>query len=319
MGKKLHFIVNKSEATAGTRGASLGPEAIFTAARKKGDLFFGDFEREFLPDYNLILDQAIMHPFAKRIETLEKVVDDVIHSTVLATERGFFPILISGDHGSAAGTLMAMLKCYANQKIGVVWIDAHGDLHTPYTTPSGNMHGMPLAIGMSLDNLECKRNEIPEKTKVIWERLKDKNKSEETIRPENVLFIGVRDTEKEEDFLIEKYAIKNITVEELRTSRREVLRKQLDAYMATVDVLYVSFDVDSMDPDLTSYGTGTPVPNGLTVEEAQDLLLYFAEQPKLKCLEFVEVNPCLDEKTNTMAEITFELIKNTANAIKGMD
>ncbi|MBU2019697.1 MAG: arginase family protein, partial [Bacteroidetes bacterium] len=89
-----------------------------------------------------------------------------------------------------------------------------------------------------------------------------------------------------------------------------------DSFIESLDLLYVSFDVDSMDPDLTSYGTGTPVKNGLTPDEAKEILTFLGKQQKLVCLEFVEVNPCLDNKLNKMAEVTFELIKTSAEMIE---
>jgi arginase len=317
MSKKIQIVLNKSEVTAGTRGASLGPESIMAAARKKMDPFFQENTPVWIENFNDILDQPIKHQFAKRIESLEKIALDLKKNINEQIENGVFPLIIAGDHGSAAGTIAGVKSSFPDKTLGVVWIDAHGDLHTPYTTPSGNMHGMPLALAMSLDNKECQRNDVPAETEKVWQRLQKSVSETPNISPENLLFIGVRDTEKEENYLIKKHGIRNITVDEFRSENKNHWENELNDFIAKVDVLYVSFDVDSMDPDVTSYGTGTPVPHGITPDEAQWLLNFFAREKKLECLEFVEVNPCLDNKCNTMAEITFELIKNTVGTLKG--
>ena len=200
--------------------------------------------------------------------------------------------------------------------MGVVWIDAHGDLHTPFTTPTGNMHGMPLAIALQEDNTPCKVNYVADETVAIWDELKSKGTKEPKMEVENLLFFGVRDTEAPEDDLIKRRGIVNHSVGSWRAKSKDEKEAILNAFVNKIDVLYVSFDVDSMDPDLTSYGTGTPVKNGFKVEEAAELLDYFTKQEKLVALEFVEINPCLDNKCNKMAEVTFDLLKMATQNIK---
>ncbi len=114
---------------------------------------------------------------------------------------------------------------------------------------------------------------------------------------------------------LSELGIKNYTVAELRERKWPSIAAEFQTWIDQIDILYISFDVDSMDPDLTSYGTGTPVKDGITPEEANDMLTFFAKQEKLCCLEFVEVNPCLDDKKNKMAEVTFDLVKE---AVKTM-
>src|SRR5690606_6696791 len=106
--------------------------------------------------YNYLLDQPVKYPFAKRVEGLSKVFDCVANKVKNVLQNGGFPFVLAGDHGSAGGTIAGVKAAFPTKRLGVVWIDAHGDLHTPYTAPSRNMHGMPLATALGVDNLEEK-------------------------------------------------------------------------------------------------------------------------------------------------------------------
>ncbi len=316
MKKEIKLIINKSEITAGTRGASLGPDAIMTAARKNNNLFFGQRSIGYVEDANYMLDQEIKFPHAKRIEGLVKVfenVSKVVKNTLL---EGGFPFVIAGDHGSAGGTITGIKSAYLNKRLGVVWIDAHGDLHTPYTTPSGNMHGMPLATALAEDNKQEQKNQLSEEEIKLWNRLKSMETDGARVQPEDLVFISVRDTEKQEDALMERLKITNHTVDEVRSKTKEVVMHEILSQLNECDMIYVSFDVDSMDPKYTSHGTGTPVEHGLMPEEAQFFLTELAKNKKTVCIEFVEVNPCLDEKINKMAEVTFDLLEKTITQLE---
>ena len=251
MKKNIKLIINKSEITAGTRGASLGPEALMTAARKKGNLFFGKFPKEYIEDANHLLDEEVKFPSARRIEGLVKVFNNISTKVSDVLNHGDFPLVIAGDHGSAGGTLAGVKMAYPNKRIGVVWIDAHGDLHTPFTTPSGNMHGMPLATALGEDNLQVKRNDLSEGVAELWQSLKDTGVKGAKINPEDLVFIAVRDTEKEEDALIERLEIVNHTVDDVRSKGLEAILQETLNQLENCDIIYVSFDVDSMDPVYT--------------------------------------------------------------------
>ena len=316
MSTKIQFIFNPSELGAGTFGASLGPSAIQTAARKFKNDFFGKYAIEEIHHKNWLLDQPTRFSFAKRIDGINEISQNISNSVSKTLENDKFPFVITGDHSSGSFTIAGIRKAFPNKRLGVIWIDAHGDLHSPYTTPSGNLHGMPLAISLGEDNKEMQRNHPDEQTQNYWENLKNCAGIFPMINPTDLIFVGVRDTEKEEDYLIEKHAIRNIKVDEVRQNGVDKTLNEIQQLLANCDLLYVSFDVDSMDPDLTSYGTGTPVKNGLTVEEARFLLVGLAKDPRTACIEVVEVNPCLDEKVNKMAEIAFDLIESTAQTIE---
>lgn len=316
MDKSIAFIINESEITAGTRGASLGPAAMKVAAHNKGSYLFGQHPNYVIPTENHLLDSPTDYQYAKRIDGLVKVFNHTIETVSKAIDEGSFPIVIAGDHGSAGGTVAAIKSKYPNKRLGVVWIDAHGDLHTPYTTPSGNMHGMPLATALANDNKECQINEPSDTSKKLWEELKNAGGIAPKITSDDLIFIGVRDTEQPEDQLIAREGIKNFTVEEVNELGTEKLMDQVFERLSDCDHIYISFDVDSMDPDIVSYGTGTPVKNGLKPADAAQILNKFAAHSKVSCIEFVEVNPCLDNKVNEMAEVAYDLLEDVAEIIK---
>jgi arginase len=130
------------------------------------------------------------------------------------------------------------------------------------------------------------------------------------------MFIAVRDTENEENYLIHRLGIKNFSVDEVRSIGISTVLDQIKNKLSNCDLIYLSFDVDSMDPILTSHGTGTPVPNGLSPSEAKEILQGCLSFPQTIAFELVEVNPCLDEKQNKMAEIAFEIIEDIMGVIE---
>ena len=316
MDNKIVFIINKSEITAGTRGASLGPEAIKVAARKKGSDLFKKNNTCEIKNVNELLDVPTVYPYAKRIDGLLSVYKELNADISAILKKDEFPIVLAADHGSAGGTISGIKSAFPEKRIGVVWIDAHADIHTPYTTPSGNMHGMPLASVMNIDNLECKKNDVDSVTVKLWEELKSVGVTNKKINSEDLVYIGVRDVEKQEVAVIEELGIKWLTVEDVRNSGVNEIVNRVNEQLKECDLVYVSFDVDSMDPDLTSYGTGTPVKNGITPNEAKELLIAFSKNKKTACIEVVEVNPCLDEKKNKMAEVTLEIVEEIVEIIK---
>ena len=316
MNANITFLINKSEITAGTRGASLGPDAIITAARKKGSYVFSDNKIEEIRNWNELLNTPVKFPYAKRIVGLLNVYEELNSKISSLLKSEAFPLVLAADHGSAGGTISGIKSAFPDKRIGVVWIDAHADIHTPYTTPSGNLHGMPLASVLDIDNLECKINDIDAETEKYWNKLKNVGGVSKKINSEDLVYVGVRDTEAGEEAVMKSFGIKSIEVDEVRKKGPSEIIKMITDQLKDCDLIYVSFDVDSMDPNLTSHGTGTPVPNGITPAEAKDLLVQLAENPKTVCIEVVEVNPCLDEKKNTMAEVTLELVEAVVDTIK---
>jgi len=188
--------------------------------------------------------------------------------------------------------------------------DAHADLHSPYTSPSGNVHGMPLAAILNEDNKKFDPGDVEEQTAKQWEKLKKVGGIGPKAQPKDLVFIGLRDTEKEEDYLIEKFNITHYPPPLLRQKgMAKVISEIKNEKLKDCDKVYVSFDVDSLDCVEVSYGTGTPVENGLLVNEAKALLKGFMDWEKVIGLEITEINPLLDNKQNKMAETTLDILE----------
>lgn len=313
---EIKIIENTSEIGAGTRGASLGIGALKVAAQNKNSGYFGRYELFQVENENDLLNEDNWYLTAKHIDGILSIYQKTSDIVAHVLSCGDFPLVLAGDHSSAGGTIAGIKKYYPTKKLGVIWIDAHADLHTPYTTPSGNIHGMPLATALGTDNIENQINEPKGETVAFWNELKSVGGICPKLKAEDLVFIGVRDTEAPEDALIQKHGIRNYKVDELRELGIQTVAEQIKEKLQNCDLVYVSFDVDSMDCDLVSMGTGTPVKNGLTPEEATELMNIFAAWRKVACIEVVEINPCLDNKINKMAETAYEIIESFTEQIE---
>jgi len=311
--KNIKLIEVPSEIGAGTRGASLGVDAIKIAALDFMSNFFIHFPSEKIPSENKLLYEPIESPYAKRIKGVTSIYDKVTKAISDAMKNNFFPVVISGDHSTAGATIAGIKMAKPKSKLGVIWIDAHADLHTPYTTPSGNLHGMPMAISINENNDDCAVHDVDDETAKQWNYLKNIGKIAPKVLPEDVVFISLRDFEKEERHLIEKYNMKVITSKEVRNKGAENVVRAVIRYLADCTDIYISFDVDSLDSSI-SKGTGTPVSNGLKEREVEDLISKFMQNRKICCLEIAEVNPTLD-KENLMAEIAFNILQRSVNIL----
>lgn len=311
--KNIKLIEVPSEIGAGTRGASLGVDAIKIAALDFMSNFFIHFPSEKVPHENKLLFEPIESPFAKRIGGVTAMYEKVSKSVMESIKGGFFPVVLSGDHSIAGATIAGLKMARPESKLGVIWIDAHADLHTPYTTPSGNLHGMPLSISIGEDNKECMVHDVEEETAKQWDYLKNIGKIFPKVLPEDIVFISLRDFEKEEKFLIEKYGMKVFSTSEVRRKGPENIVRSVVRYLADCTDIYISFDVDCLDAGITK-GTGTPVENGLREREAEDLVSKFMQMRKVCCFEITEVNPTLDRE-NLMAEIAFNILQRSVNIL----
>lgn len=311
--KNIKLIEVPSEIGAGTRGASLGIDAIKIAALDFMSSFFIHFPSEKVPSENKLLYEPIESPYAKRIKGINTMYERVSKAVCDCLKSNFFPVIISGDHSIAGATIAGIKIAKSGSKLGVVWIDAHADIHTPFTTPSGNVHGMPIAITINEDNKDCAVHNVDDETVKHWEQLKNIGGIAPKVQPEDIVFISLRDYEREEKYLIEKYGMKVITTGELRRKGAENVVRSVQRYLSDCTDIYISFDMDSMDASI-SRGTGTPVSNGLREREAEDLISKFMQNRKVCCFEITEVNPTLD-KENLMAEIAFNILQRSVNVL----
>jgi arginase len=315
MQRIIKLIKNRSDIGAGTRGSDMGIDAIEIAAINQDSDYFDLYEFEDVKTHNESVYNKNRNTFAKRIEFVLEQCTRVSYAVKHNLQADYFPIVLSGDHSSALGTISGIKAAYPKNTLGVIWIDAHADLHSPYTSPSGNIHGMPLSAALANDNLDCQINEITPETKQHWEEMKNIGYEGAKIRPENLIYFGVRDAEEAENNLIKELGIRNYMVDEVRFRGLEICVSEALKKLSNCDMIYISFDVDSMDCDMISYGTGTPVPKGFDQYEVIAIINQIVKSKKIVCFEVVEVNPLLDTKGNKMAETAFEVLEQITSTL----
>ena len=193
--RNIKIIEVKSEIGAGTRGASLGIDAIKIAALDFMSNFFVHFPIETVQTENDLLYEPVQSPYAKRIKGVLTMYERVAESVFNTMKSGLFPVVLAGDHSTAGGTIAGIKMAKPKGRLGVIWIDAHADMHTPFTSPSGNMHGMPLAISLGEDNVEQQMHQPDSQTLETWNKLKNLGKIMPKVMPEDIVFIALRDYE----------------------------------------------------------------------------------------------------------------------------
>ncbi len=226
---------------------------------------------------------------AKNLPEVVQVNEHLAQMVSKEVNNGRFPLVLGGDHSIAIGSLAGVAKHYNN--LGVIWYDAHGDLNTSETSPSGNIHGMPLAASLGYGSDEL--------TNVFGYRPK--------VKCENVVVIGARSLDKGEKEFIRQKGIRVYTMHEIdRLGMSKVIEDSLHYLQERTDGIHLSLDLDALDPT-EAPGVGTPVIGGLTYRESHLAMEMIAEANVLVSAEVVEVNPILDEKNKT-ADLAVGLI-----------
>ena len=309
-----------SDLGAGKRGASKGIEFLKDAgiqkqtARMRADNGIVSLDGRAVQNENHALAKSNEYQHAKYIGAIYKVLARVTDVVAQTLEDGIFPVILGGDHSTAAGTIAGIKKAFPQRRLGVVWIDAHADIHSPFTTPSGNMHGMPVAIATANDNLPQQINNLDLETAKLWEMCKSLGvDNQANLNVSDIVYVSVRDTEKAEDCLIEQHQISVFTTKDVRDLGPEAVAHRCLDYLAQVDIIYVTFDVDSMDSTICM-GTGTPVPGGIWADEARRLNTALMQDPRICCWEICEINPLLDT-LNTMAENSWGVFEAVIDTI----
>jgi arginase len=292
--RRIRVIGVPLDMGASRRGVDMGPSAMRVAGLEARLEALG---HRVTDGGNIAVDIAETQAFGERnarylaqiAETCRRTGDAVIKTL----EEGLTPFVLGGDHSLAAGSVSGVAEFYRrqNQKIGVLWIDAHSDINTPETSPSGNVHGMPLAalLGLGPEALGNLYGYSPK------------------IAPENTVLIGVRDIDAAERANIrragiaEVYTMRDIDERGMRTVMEEALRA---AGRGTAGY-HVSLDMDWIDPE-DAPGVGTPVRGGATYREAHLAMEIIADHGRMLSFEIVEVNPVIDEHNRT-ADLAVEL------------
>jgi arginase len=211
---------------------------------------------------------------------------------VKTLEAGMVPLVLGGDHSVAAGTVSGVAEFYRrdNKKIGLLWIDAHSDVNTPESSPSGNVHGMPLAALMGLG---------PSDLGKIYD-------FSPKVQPENCVLVGVRDIDDTERENIRRAGIEVFTMRDIdERGMRTVMEEALRMAGRGTAGYHVSLDMDWIDPE-DAPGVGTPVRGGATYREAHLAMEIIADHGRMLSFEIVEVNPVIDERNRT-ADLAVEL------------
>ncbi|MDE0472312.1 MAG: arginase family protein, partial [Ekhidna sp.] len=197
--RPIKILKNRSDVGAGTRGSDMGIDAIEIAAINQNNDYFNRYPFLDIQTHNEAIYNKVKTSFAKRIHFVRIQCERVAEALEKTLSEKYFPIVLSGDHSSALGTISGIKAYLKSKRLGVVWIDAHADIHSPYTTPSGNVHGMPLAAALGEDNIKNQVNEVADSTKCEWERMKNIGVHEPKFLAEDLIYFGLRDTEAPED------------------------------------------------------------------------------------------------------------------------
>lgn len=268
------------------RGVDMGPSAIRYAGvveRLKAIGHVVTDEGDIrLPLNNYQINTSIKDSKLLNLQEVIKINTVLAEKVLSVTKKKQFPLILGGDHSIAIGTLAGLGSYYQN--LGVIWFDAHADLNTPNTTPSGNIHGMPLAVSLGLGH----------------EALVNIHNYSPKIKPENIIIIGARSVDAGERLLIKERGIKVYTMHEIdRLGMTRVMEDAIAHLTAQqVDGVHLSLDLDGIDP-LYTPGVGTPVPGGITYRESHLAMEMLQEAGFVTSAEFVEVNPILDERNKT--------------------
>lgn len=281
---------------SGRRGVDMGPSAIRIAGlhRRLSELGHTVIDEGDLVIRNMeALKVGSLHArYLAEISKANRILAGVVQKVM---QRGHFPLVLGGDHSIAAGTVsgVAAYGKAKGKKVGVIWVDAHSDINTPATSPSGNVHGMPLAALLGLG---------PSALTSIGGRFRK-------VLPENVALVAIRSVDEGERTHLRKLGVHVYTMADIdRHGIHIVMEKAIENVTRDTGLVHVSFDLDSVDPSLAP-GVGTPVKGGLDYREAQLIMESLAERGVVSSLEMVEVNPILDER-NRSAEFALELIES---------
>ena len=230
---------------------------------------------------------------AKYLAEIAETCKDLAEIVQKCLEEDFVPLVLGGDHSIAAGAVSGVAAYFRKEKkqIGYIWLDAHGDMNTPESSPSGNVHGMPLAAVMGYG--------APELVDLLGFKPK--------VEPQNIVLVGVRDLDLQERRLVKKSGVRVFTMRDIdERGMREVMADALKYATDDTDGISVSLDMDFVDPS-DAPGVGTPVRGGVTYREAHLAMEMIADSDAMASMEVVEINPVIDEHNRT-ALLGVELI-----------
>lgn len=265
------------------RGVNMGPSAIrYAGAVERLEAIGHDVTDEGDIQVDVAKRTELNTSHLKNVNEIIKANTNLAQKVEAVVKAGSFPLVLGGDHSIAIGTLAGLATSYNN--LGVIWYDAHADMNTSETSPSGNIHGMPLAVCIGLGD----------------DRLVNLHTDGQKVKPENIVIIGARDVDPGERLLIKERGIKVYTMHEIDKNGMSSVMRDAIAYLQSreVDGVHLSLDLDGLDP-LYTPGVGTPVPGGISYRESHLAMEMLEESGLITSAEFVEVNPILDVENKT--------------------
>jgi arginase len=278
----------------GRRGVDMGPSAVRVANLNARVASLGYIVED---RGNVPVDQPEAspegHPRAKYLPQIATTCERLAHSVEQSLEAGSVPVVLGGDHSVAVGTVSGVSHHYRkqNQPIGLIWLDAHADMNTPESSPSGNVHGMPLAciVGRGPTELTHLFDYAPK------------------VASKNVVIVGLRDVDQTEKPNVRGYGVHAFTMREIdEHGMRSIMNQAIQLASGGTAGFHVSLDMDFVDPK-DAPGVGTPVRGGVTYREAHLAMEMICDSRRMLSMEVVEVNPVIDE-VNRTADLAVELI-----------
>ncbi|MGQ9592116.1 MAG: arginase [Planctomycetota bacterium] len=272
---------------ANRRGVAMGPMAFRLAG------LFERLEVEGIPAEDLGDVPARAGPVEDPVREVREASLRIARKVAASLERGRLPLVLGGDHSVAIGSVAGASRFFRRRKLrlGVVWVDAHGDMNDSTTSPSGNIHGMPLAVGLGVG--------YPELVRLLGFSPK--------IDPARTALVGVRNLDEAERRTIARFGVHVFTMKDIdRRGIASVMDEALQATSRGADGVHLSFDMDSVDPGVAP-GVGTAVPGGLSYREAHLVMELIHDAGVLRSLDVVETNPFLDVR-NATARLGVEII-----------
>lgn len=290
VGKRIQMIGMPIDLGQGRRGVDMGPSAIRYACLQ--DLLVslgyqvGDLGDQVIPSPESL---AITDPSLKYLPVIREVNERLAETVSGVMEKGDFPLILGGDHSLSIGTIAGVARHI--RKLGVIWFDAHADMNTAETSPSGNIHGMSLAVGLGVGH--------PDLVNIGGFSPK--------VDPDHVVILGARELDPGEQALASQLGVHVFTMHEIdRLGMAKVMERTLEIVTNGTDGVHLSFDLDGIDPK-DAPGVGTPVQGGITYRESHLAMEMLAEKDCLVSAEFVEVNPILDIANQT-AKVAVQMI-----------
>jgi arginase len=269
---------------ADRRGVDMGPSAIrYAHLQQKIEALGYTVEDKGNIEVPIAETCSITDPKLKYIDCIVPMSRRAAGAVATCVQAGHFPLVLGGDHSLSLGSIRGAAK---TKTLGVIWIDAHADFNTEETTPSGNIHGMPLSALSGLGDRRLRQ---------LWDE------PTPVVDPERVVVIGARDLDPGEKENLRRAGVTVMGMEQIdRLGMAAAMERAIERACHGADGLYLSFDMDAIDPQ-NAPGVGTPVPAGLTPREGHVACELIGETGKLVGMDMVEVNPILDSKNQTAA------------------